>query len=159
MNVESVDLSSLMQSMEVDIEHVLVPDNQENSDSRMEIGRWGEQFVYSYLKNKLTLPDQTKIISIKWINEKAETGYPYDMEVEVSGMQTMYVEVKTTSTQDKAMIPTSWNELRFAQEKGKLYLLFRVYNAGKAAGEVQIKWLQNLFRHIETHPVKLFIVL
>ena len=157
-NIESVDLSSLMQTVEVDIEQALVPDYQESS-SRMEVGRWGEQFIYSYLKNKQALPNQTKITSIKWINAQAETGYPYDIEVEVNSMQTMYVEVKATSTPDKVMIATSWNELHFAQEKGESYLLFRVYNAGKSVREVRIKWLQNLFGHIETHPVRFFITL
>ena len=157
-NAESVDLSSLMRTIEVNTEHALVPDDQE-SRSKMEIGRWGEQFIYSYLKHQQTLPDQTKITSIKWINEQAETGYPFDIEIEVNSRQTMYIEVKTTSTPDKVMVPMSWKELHFAQEKGQLYLLFRVYNARKSAGEVRIKWLQNLFRHIETHPVKLFLTL
>ena len=156
-DVQSVDIGSLMQSVPVNSSIVLVPD-EKGKESKMEVGRWGEMYVTAFLQKECKLPDGLSIKHIEWVNETAESGFPYDIKVTAEDGE-YFVEVKSTSSADKALIPISWKELQYAKEQKSKYLLFRVYNALKQE-DVKMKWLPDIFSHIEGNPsVRLFITL
>lgn len=43
----------------------------------------------------------------------------------------LYIEVKSTKTNDKHSFEISMNEVLFAEEKGDNYAIYRVFNAGR----------------------------
>lgn len=159
-DASTIDVSSLMQKAslgDVDIDSQLVPLIPEDQyDSMKLVGEWGERFVYAYLKKTGELPDGQKIAEVQWVNEQTESGNPYDLRVTVEG-ETVYVEVKSTSSADKELVAVSWKELKFAEEKAESFYLFRVYNAGRVTRE--LCWLRNLHSYLEKKPLRMFLEL
>ena len=149
--LQSVDITSLMKSLPIQVERQLefVP----TKDRKEEVGRWGEAFVYNILRHHRKLPNGVEIKSIVWLNEHTESGLPYDIKViGTRGEIEYYIEVKSTTSADKVLIPISWRELKLAQQVKEAYLLLRVYGVGGKVQEVEIKWLSDVFNHIESNP-------
>jgi len=127
-----------------------IPDRSQQTDDqerRSEVGRWGEQFVHSYLRDKFENAsggDAGK--RVVWVNEHEETGFQYDLRIEneASGEVEAYVEVKTTAAKDKCFFEMSYREWTFAQKEGNRYVIFRVSNAGKS--DVELCSITNPFR-------------
>ena len=95
-----------------------------NVASKEAVGRWGECFVYNYLKHLKVLPNGVKITEVQWVNEETETGDPYDLTIVTETQEIWYVEVKATSSTNKELIPISWREIKFALvQKTVLYLI------------------------------------
>ena len=161
-NAESMDLTELMESVPIDdntVTEALVP-GEGGQASREAVGRWGEWFIYDLLKKSSVLPNGLKIVNVNWLNKDRESGNPYDLVVEAEGEHQFFIEVKATASLNKELIPISWKELKFAELQQQNYLLYRLYNVGKSPGEMQLKYLQNLCSHIETHPAaRLFLTL
>ena len=147
------DIASLMQkaSLEGLGEHLPPLISEDDLLARKFIGRWGEEFVYTYLKTLGQLPDGRKIQSIQWLNEEVESLKPYDIVVHVEAKE-LYIEVKSTSSSDKELVAVSWKELKFAEEQSENYQLYRVYNAGKASR--QLCWLENLHGYLQNKPIR-----
>ena len=68
-----------------------------------------------------------------------------------------FVEVKTTSSDQKEVFELSVPELSFAREKQNALHLYRVFNAGKPS--VRIRRLKNLAAQLERKTVKLCMVI
>lgn len=68
-----------------------------------------------------------------------------------------FVEVKTTSSDQKEVVELSVPELSFALENGNALHLYRVFNAGKPS--VRIRRLKNLAAQLERKTVKLCMVI
>ncbi|CAE7198124.1 NOV [Symbiodinium natans] len=113
-------------------------------EEREKVGRWGEQFVYEYLRKKLEHEDSQK--RVIWVNEVEETGFQYDLRIEdsTSGDVEAYVEVKTSRAKDKQLFEMSYREWTFAQKEGSKFVIFRVSNAGKE--DVELCSIANPFR-------------
>jgi hypothetical protein len=60
------------------------------------------------------------------VNEKIETGLPYDIVITHSEGFTEYVEVKTTVSSRKDWFDVTPREWQFALEKGDLFSIARV---------------------------------
>lgn len=101
-------------------------------EERSAIGRWGEEYVYKQLA--ATHRDSSEL-SVTWVNEKEESGLPYDITLSsaTSGTVVEYVEVKSTRTMEKGVFEISMNELDQAAMHGSTYSIYRVFNAGDAA--------------------------
>lgn len=154
----SFSIASALQSISVgsDCPINLFPE-EFDQESRDLVGRWGEEYVYKYLGMKKQLPEGQLIQTVTWINEKLETGKPYDIEVKIAPDTVIYIEVKSTKTSNKELIEFSWNELQFAEREKKNYHLYRVYNAGSTS--VNLKWMENLSNVLDRHPVRLLLEL
>ena len=137
-----------------------------DNPNKEEIGRWGELCVFEFLQEQARChPSGT--VEIVWINEKGNTTAPYDIEIRrhlcdvgASGNRTVvtFVEVKTTSSDQKDVFELSVPELQFAWDHQDAFHLYRVFNAGKP-GSVRIRRLQNLAVHLERKTVKLCMVI
>ena len=163
-NVQSVDITDLMKTVAIDDSvplagELLLP-NEGGQTSKEAVGRWGECFVYNYLKHLKVLPNGINITGVQWVNKVAETGDPYDLTVVTETEEMWYVEVKATSSMDKELIPISWREIKFAEKEGQRYYLYRLFNAGKSLKEMHLMYLQNLVGHLDTNPAaRLFLTL
>ena len=141
-----------------------VPPLMENPN-REEIGRWGEEYVFEFLQEQARC-DLSGSVEIVWINEKGNTTAPYDIEIRRNGVRggddrrpvLTYVEVKTTSSDQKDIFELSVQQLQFARAHQDAFHLYRVFNAGKPKN-VRIRRLQNLAEHIEKKAVKLCLVI
>ena len=153
-----VDVRSLMQKVTLqDADHQLLPlMTGVDEESLMKVGRWGEEFVYTFLKAKGRLPDGRTFQSIQWVNENSESANPYDIEIEVAN-EKIYIEVKSTTSAHKELVAISWRELKFAEEQHGNFHLYRVYRAGKVTTE--LCWLENLFNYLQNNPVRFFFEL
>ena len=100
---------------------------------------------------------------MNWVNERDETGNPYDMLVRVrdpdnpTEVVELFIEVKSTMSDKKSFFEISSQEIKFAQEKREFYHLYRVFNAGDAA-RVRLTRLDNLAFKMDTSKVKLCLV-
>lgn len=152
----------------VDIQHLvehsrspiipLIRNTHEAHDTHFlkKIGRWGEEFVYTVLQRRGELPNGQNIEKIVWVNEFQESGKPYDIEVDLKTGKN-YIEVKSTVADKKDLVPFSWNELKFAEEKLHDYHLYRVYNAGKSS--YRLCQLENLNHYLKNKPMRLLFYL
>ena len=76
------------------------------------IGRWGEELVAKHFSSAGT--------PYEWVNEEAESGLPFDIRLQLD-TQTVYVEVKTTVSEDRHVFPISGQELSCAQDNRGSY--------------------------------------
>ena len=139
----------------------------ENPNSE-EVGRWGERCVYEFLLNQVKVLPSGENVDIIWLNEEANTTAPYDFEIRrpntgvnqeaQSKTVITYIEVKTTSSDQKEVFEISVPELLFALEKKEALHLYRVFNAGKP-GCLRIRRLKNLASQLEKKNVKLFMAI
>jgi len=72
--------------------------------------------------------------TVLWLNGEKETGFPYDLIVEVKDSATetshkLYFEVKTTRTQSKSFFEMSPKEWMFGYEHRENYIVLRVFGA------------------------------
>ncbi|XP_020260578.1 uncharacterized protein LOC109836938 [Asparagus officinalis] len=107
---------------------------QTNDGSRLwKTGRTGEVVAYKYFVNKLGSGN------VRWVNEGAETGLPYDMIIGVEGSSREYVEVKTTRYASKDWFEISAREWQFAVERGDSYNIAHVVLGAKKATVTVLK--------------------
>ena len=144
------------------LERIPLVDNPNKED----IGRWGEQCVFEFLQEQARSfpPGSLEII---WVNENENTTTPYDIEIRRHNSgdkesdkrtEVTFVEVKTTSSDQKDSFELSVPELQFALKHQVAFHLYRVFNAGKP-DIVRIRRLQNLATHLEKKTVKLCMVI
>eukprot|EP01062_Namystynia_karyoxenos_P043159 TRINITY_DN3159_c1_g1_i3.p1 TRINITY_DN3159_c1_g1~~TRINITY_DN3159_c1_g1_i3.p1 ORF type:complete len:3805 (+),score=1311.45 TRINITY_DN3159_c1_g1_i3:71-11485(+) len=92
------------------------------------IGRWGEQFVYHYLRAKAEEDMSDEVV--EWCNEEHETGAAYDLVLKAPDAADIYIEVKATVLDSKRTFEMSHRELQFAQLNGDRFHIYRVFSAG-----------------------------
>ncbi|TSK14591.1 Sacsin [Bagarius yarrelli] len=132
-----------------------VPCAYDDSD---DIGRWGEQLVYSFLTRWRESGEGPREIS--WSNEKGESGQPYDFKlIFPTGCNTtreVFVEVKTTVKQERHFIHMSANEIDFALKEKEKYHIYRVYGAGDSQ-HTRLCRIKNLAQHLHSKTLELFL--
>lgn len=116
-----------------------------------EIGRWGENCVYTLLKSSEVNKEVT------WVNERQESGLPYDIVIKADNEE-KFIEVKSTSTAEKHILEISSKEIMCAFQKRENYHLYRVYNAG-SLHNCRVARLCNLASNLDAKSVSLFILL
>ncbi|HEM3622930.1 TPA: DUF3883 domain-containing protein [Streptococcus suis] len=98
-------------------------DIQKANQLNEELGRDGENLIAKYLSR---LVKENKIKSFVWVNERAESGLPYDFHIQDNLDNITYLDVKTTGFDFDQVMVFSSQELNFILEK-KSYSIFRVY--------------------------------
>ncbi|CAI5729829.1 unnamed protein product [Hyaloperonospora brassicae] len=105
--------------------------NTMTKEEREAIGRWGEEYVFNQLKQQQA--ENESNLTVEWMNEKEESGLPYDLTLSSGNQVVEFVEVKSTRTMEKGVFEISMNELDQAAIHGSTYCIYRVFNAGNAA--------------------------
>ncbi|XP_060795619.1 uncharacterized protein wu:fj29h11 isoform X3 [Neoarius graeffei] len=127
-------------------------------DDNDDIGRWGEQLVYSFLNRWRESGEGPR--EITWPNEKGESGQPYDFKLifpsGYNNTREVFVEVKTTVKQEKHFIHLSANELDFALKEKEKYHIYRVYGAGNSQ-LTRLCRIKNLAQHLHSKTLELFL--
>ena len=133
--------------------------------NKEDIGRWGEQCVFEFLRNQAQFVPPGEEVEIIWMNENENTTAPYDLEIRrrLTGKEdpntvVTYVEVKATSSDQNGVFEISVPELQFALAKKEALHLYRVFNAGNL-NCLRIRRLQNLAAQLERKNVKLCVVI
>jgi hypothetical protein len=126
----------------------------ENSQVKVDIGRWSEEFVNKYLQE-----NKDSFTEIIWHNETAESYLPYDFTVMENGIEKC-IEVKGTPSATKEMIKLSLEEWKQMFAYGDNYSIFRVYCAGTTKSRLERN--DNIRSEIETgklldFPVEIFL--
>lgn len=158
--LEDLKLDKLNTEIEIPL-----PTNMSLNDSsdKTEIGRIGENIVYDYLKRQE--PQENILREIIWMNEDVNSTAPFDIQVTSKPLDVTpggpddvtYIEVKSTSTEDKEYFEISIPELTFALEQREHLHLYRVFIAGSNQ-QIRILRIQNLAEHLERKNVKMFMV-
>eukprot|EP00850_Spirogloea_muscicola_P004410 SM000019S04954 [mRNA] locus=s19:180237:191954:+ [translate_table: standard] len=118
-------IEQLLQSKKLRLPSFL---NEMDEKQRKVTGRWGEEFVYKQLVAKHG-PD-----NVQWMNEQVESGACFDLILKPEGGGALhYVEVKSTSSDDKEWFEISPKEWEFARTQKDRYHIMRVYNAGQGS--------------------------
>uniref|UniRef100_A0A804M5T2 Protein NO VEIN C-terminal domain-containing protein n=1 Tax=Zea mays TaxID=4577 RepID=A0A804M5T2_MAIZE len=108
--------------------------NQRLSDAnQLRTGRLGEELVEKYLAKQLGSNN------VRWVNNRIETGLPYDIVITHPEGFTEYVEVKTTVSSRKDWFDVSAREWQFALEKGDSFSIARVILGTKKASIEMLK--------------------
>ena len=112
------------------------------------IGEWGERYALRCLAEhyrrkypdgdfaitdenfSIHLDGQRRVLG-RWLNAGNNQQAGYDLSVE-DGSDVLFIEVKATTTEARAVIDISGNQWRLAKRAGESFLIYRIYNAGKA---------------------------
>ncbi|CAF5142907.1 unnamed protein product, partial [Rotaria magnacalcarata] len=115
-------------------------------------GRLGEELVFRYLKSKY--PDD----DIKWMNQEAEYGAPYDIHliVKSDNNQERFIEVKTTRSFDHNSFPVSIGEVEYLLQHPSNYYIYRVYYADKTESSI-ITIMNRIRLNLERKHLKLLM--
>ncbi|CAN6195711.1 unnamed protein product [Urochloa humidicola] len=111
-------------------------------------GRLGEAAVYQYLIEKHGAADD-----VRWVNQRRESGLPYDIVVTKECGAREYVEVKTTVHPDKNWFPISEREWKFVEDKGASLSIARVVLQGE--DRVSIVMLKDPYKLCEQQDLNL----
>nr|XP_011462802.1 PREDICTED: uncharacterized protein LOC101296952 isoform X3 [Fragaria vesca subsp. vesca] len=95
-------------------------------------GRLGEVVAYRYLIAKAGKS------AVRWVNERIETGLPYDIVVGAKEDRLEFIEVKATQNQRKDWFRISMREWQFAAEKGEAFSILHVLLLGNNAARVSV---------------------
>ena len=91
-----------------------------------------------------------------WVNETCEQYKPFDITfTQPNGGPTDFIEVKATSAPQSDYFRISIQELKFAAEKGSMYLMYFVFNAME--DNPTVKYFSNLRNKLDTNQVSLLL--
>lgn len=111
---------------------IQLPERSEDQNSYLEaIGRLGEYTAFQAFKSVHVDG------KVSWINEKGESGLPYDLLLEKDG-QVTFVEVKSTPNAEQNVFLISDAEWTFAQSNGPKFCILRVLNCGKSSVNIKV---------------------
>jgi hypothetical protein len=136
------------------------PDHKPDSEKKIptkKIGRWGEEYALRVIADgyksdgilqdtdtgkKITTHDNS-VIDIIWLNIKEEHGIGCDFIIKQNGAEIAYVEVKSTSENERLLFQitgTQWEFARklFDENQGDKYWIYGVFNAGKKNCRVEM---------------------
>ena len=119
-----------------------------------EIGRWGEKLVAEYLEQQKQAGNITDFL---WNNNENETGAPYDFVVQIAeeaGVREDFIEVKSTTSENKEMFEISVQQIKFAEEQRGKFHIYRVFNAGNP-DTVRLTRIFDLSMRLNQKQVKL----
>lgn len=141
---------NFIMAREIRAEYESLQDDQVKFD----IGKWGEEVVYNYLKSEYDknngnsifvesntgftlIEDENVIKRVTWNNMKSESYLPYDFIIEEDGT-TNYIEVKSTPSDNKSQVDFSQKEWQWMFEQKDHYFIYRVFNVGKINVRIEI---------------------
>nr|PIM02290.1 hypothetical protein TGCOUG_304720 [Toxoplasma gondii COUG] len=115
-----------------------LPFSEAVSTSKTDLtGRRGEHIVFSFLSIQFKDEIKDGRCRVLWVNEDEESGTPYDILVTKYGRvgsstppESIYIEVKSTSSQSKSFFEVSHKEWQFAQQHGDQFHIYRVLDVG-----------------------------
>jgi hypothetical protein len=119
--------------------------------SQLKTGRFGEAVVHKYFAEQLGSNN------VRWVNEKTETGLPYDIVITHSEGFTEYVEVKTTVSSRKDWFDITPREWQFALEKGDLFSIARVILS--STKKASIEMLKNPYKLYKQKTLRLGLLI
>ncbi len=103
----------------------------EKAEKDMKLGYLGELAVFEFEKQRLTdLGLETRIDEIKWVAKEFD-GYGYDLislDIINDKIVTIYIEVKTTISNENTDFFISHNEVLASDEYGERYFIYRIHN-------------------------------
>ena len=120
-----------IRSSNINPEHNPIYNEIRDDNVRTAIGRWSEMFVSKNLQQWV------KFEKMEWLNEKEESGKPYDFTIVQNGTL-KYIEVKGTPSSDKSLVYLSPNEWNWMLKHGENYILIRIYSAGESYASSEI---------------------
>lgn len=140
------------------------------------IGYWGEKFIFNYFaKNKYSelndvtdtglgfsgMDNSNNIIEVKWLNRNKDIGKGYDFVIVENGVETEYIEVKTTVKSDRTLHKITGTQWEFARRlfnsgDGEKYKIYAVKNAN--SHNAKIKFISNPIKlwkegNLYAHPI------
>lgn len=128
LNIEyEEELEVVAQTGEITIEKRIRPkfyDIEKAKAIFKEIGKKGEKLVNDYLKK---LKEENEINDFKWMNEKKESGMPYDFEITQNNGEVFFTDVKSTSYKFEQRMIFSGQEFKFINQNEN-YLIHRVFD-------------------------------
>lgn len=147
-----------------------------SSDINKDIGKWGEEYAFIAIKEEIKekYPDATievgecyfklikdgdVITEVKWLNCEEESKKHYDILIKENGVES-FVEVKSTTGDEKTWFSVSKNQWGLMKEKGDNFYIYRVYNAGtKDVKVVKIPNPAELWKEgrIDADPIRIII--
>ncbi|UJR23006.1 hypothetical protein I4U23_026032 [Adineta vaga] len=132
-----------------------------NQASLERIGQWGEHWVNEYLQSKYHDKIQSNEIEIIWLNENFEQGKPYDFILKHLKLDLIiYIEVKSTLSNNRQLIPITYNELQHCcslSNRNHDFQIYRVYNTGQLK-KVKLRIVENLEEKLRKHALELFLL-
>lgn len=104
----------------------------EKEQNNRRLGELGEKFVLEFEKVRLINAGKVNLSDkIEWVSKKIGDGTGYDiLSKNVNGTD-RFIEVKTTKLSKTTPIYLSKNELRFSEQKGSDFFLYRVFDFAK----------------------------
>jgi hypothetical protein len=85
-------------------------------------------------------------------------GLPYDFELIHGDDSRVYVEVKSTRSDQKACFGISIQQVLFATDKGQSYHIYRVYCAGDTE-RVRLARVDNVAQRLVSKQLQLFMAM
>lgn len=152
-------------------------DRKTNPTNIKKIGRWGEEFVFNYLKNYYkkkgkiieketgfsVVQENGPEVKVIWLNKEKDTGEGYDFVIGKDGEWEKYIEVKTkikTVGEYLDITGDQWGLANHLWKKGEgeKYFIYVVENAGSESSKLSIiKNPVKLWKEgkLSAHPVRL----
>ena len=122
----------------------------------------GEQWVNEYLHAKYHDQIRLREIEIVWLNEIKEQGKPYDFVFKnLKSKLLTYIEVKSTLSNNRQLIPITFNELRYCCSLSDInhhFQIYRVYNTGQLKN-VKLHIVENIEEKLRKHDLELFLLI
>ena len=116
----------------------------------------------AYLLKKHHAEIESNEIEILWLNGKAEQGKPYDFILRhLPSKTTTYIEVKSTLSADRELIPITFNELQYCctlSDSHEHFEIFRVYNTGRL-DKVHLRIVKHVEEKLRRHMLELFVLI
>ncbi|RCV40380.1 hypothetical protein SETIT_9G048500v2 [Setaria italica] len=119
--------------------------------TQLKTGRLGEELVHKHFAEQLGSNN------VRWMNEKIETGLPYDIVITHSEGFTEYVEVKTTVSSRKDWFDVTPREWQFALEKGDLFSIARVILSSTKRASIEM--LKNPYKLYKQKALRLGLLI
>ncbi|KAK9665674.1 hypothetical protein RND81_14G128100 [Saponaria officinalis] len=95
------------------------------SQQAVATGRQGEHVAFKYFSGKVD------DVTVNWVNQDNETGFPYDIVIGDDAEKLEYIEVKTSRYARKDWFEISTREWQFAAEKGDSFRIAHVILSGQ----------------------------
>jgi len=145
-----------------------------SSEGKKRVGRWGEEFVFDYLKKEYMknfqyaefretkdgfefIHENQILAKVIWANKDRDTGEGYDFIIEENQTK-KYIEVKSSVEESKEWFDLSEKQWQFLKQNGQNFYIYRVYNAGTNKAKIQKiyeiykLWLEN---KITAYPIRI----
>ena len=131
--------------------------NERGNEIVLKVGRLGELWVNSMLKEKYKIELECAHIKIEWMNEISESGLPFDFKL-FRGESIEFIEVKSTTKFAQEIFPISYNELIFAKENAENFFIYRLYNVNcENPSQIEIRLITDIPGKLNSHKANLFI--